>query len=575
MKRMLIKSIKIILFIIILMPILFYIDGKKSINEISQMNRIEIYDKNNNIFYTSFNLHEGNYIKLVELNEQTINIFLFEEDNRFYNHYGFDIYRILKSLLTNSSSGASTITQQYIKNLYLNNERTYVRKLKELYLSIRLELDYNKNDILEGYFNTLYFGHNLYGIYNASKYYFNKEPINLEIDEICILANIIKNPNLYSPILNYNNAYLKRNNLIKELYYSKIISKSDCIKNLDKKLIIYKQKPIIYNDGILYFKDVVLKELKNIKITSDYNQVIKVYTNYDKDLNTNVLKQSLQYDEQSSFICVDKDGYYLSTIGGNNYISSSFNIALYGSRAIASTVKPILYYYAILKGYSNIQLISEKTIFKLNNIYYDIKNFNSIYENRYINMNEALAVSDNMYAVKLHLLLNMKGITNTLKLFNINDDKNIYQAIGKTQMSLNQLVNIYYTFNNNGLNTSFSSIKQVLINNKVKYKNYKYKTQLLNKEACSTLSDKLSSMFEYNSKLKQTPTGLRIKDKLNKSIKGKSGLDDYNSYMIGFTDDYTFGAWCGYMDMTKLKNVNAKALPKDMILECVNSLYKA
>lgn len=573
MKRILLKLFKLFILIILLLPILFYIDGKKSIHEISKMNRIELYDKNNNLFYTSFNLHEGNYIGLNEINENTITIFLFEEDKRFYAHHGFDIYRIFKSIITNSSSGASTITQQYIKNLYLNNERTYIRKLKELYLSIRLELDYSKNEILEGYFNTLYFGHNLYGIYNASKFYFNKEPINLEIDEICILANIIKNPNLYSPVLNYDNAYLKRNCLIKELYSSKIISKLDCIKYLDKVLKVCQERPALYNDGILYFKDLVLKELKNVKIKSDYNQVIKVYTNYDPNLNLNVLKQSLQHEEQSSFICVDKDGYYLSAIGGNNYITSSFNIGLYGLRAIASTVKPILYYYAILKGYSNIKLLSEKTTFKINNNYYNIKNFNSIYENRYINMTEALSVSDNIYAVKLHLLLNMKGITDTLKLFNITDEKSIFQAIGKTQMSLNQLINIYYTFNNNGLNTSFKSIKYVSINNKVKYRNYQNKTQLLDKSSCNILKEKLSSMFEENPNLKQTPTGLRIKNKLNVSIKGKSGLDDYNSYMIGFTDDYTFGAWSGYTNMELLKNNNAKALPKDIIVSCVNTLY--
>lgn len=574
MKKILKKLSKLIIFILILIPLLFYIDGEKSIHEISKMNRIEIYDSNNNLFYTSFNLHEGNYINLDEINENTLKIFLFEEDKRFYNHHGFDIYRILKSIITNSSSGASTITQQYIKNLYLNNERSYLRKIKELYLSIRLELDYNKNEILEGYFNTLYFGHNLYGIYNASKYYFNKEPINLEIDEICILSNIIKNPNLYSPLLNFDNAYLKRNSLIKELYNSNVINKSDCIKYLNKELTIHKQRPTLYNDGILFFKDVVLNELKKINVSNDYNQVIKVYTNYNQNLNINILKKIVEYEENSSFICVDKDGYYLSTIGGNNYITSSFNNGINGKRAIASTVKPILYYYAILNGYANIKLISEKTTFKVNNTFYNIKNFNSIYENRYISMEEAISVSDNIYAIKLHLLLNMKGITNTLKLFNIVDEKSIYQAIGKTEMSLNQLINIYYTFNNDGLNTTFKAIKYVKINNKINYKNYQKKIQLLNKTSCNALKNMLSAMFKEQSNLKQTPTGLRIKNKLNTNIKGKSGLDDYNSYMIGFTEDYTFGAWTGFEDMKPLKNNNAKALPKNIIVSCVNSLYK-
>lgn len=566
------RLLKLSLFFTLLIPFLFFIDRKKTIHDISKMNRVEIYDRNNELIYTSFNLHEGNYVSLDEISDITKKIFINEEDKRFYKHNGFDIYRIFKSFFSGSSSGASTITQQYIKNLYLNNKRSYKRKLKELYLSIRLELDYSKNEIFEGYLNTIYFGHNLYGIHDASMYYFGHNPMNLSISEACVLRNIIKNPTKYSPILNYENAYIARNALIKELSLKGLITENEAKNALCDQLIIKKMKPKLYQDSFLYFKDLVLEELKKYSISNDYNQTIKIYTNYDSLMNKAVMEVINENDEDCAFIAVDKDGYYLSAIGGNNYIESSFNIALNGKRAIASTAKPLLYYDAILHGYGNIKLMSSPTSFKINNKTYTFKNFGSIYENRLITMEEALAVSDNMYALRMQVLLGLNGVSRTLKAFGIEDKESLNQALGTTEMSLKQLLSFYYAFNYDGLKTSFKAIKKIVINNQTKYINHPEYKQVLNKKACNILKSKLSAMFNtYN--LIQKPTGTRIKDKLKIKIKGKSGLDDYNSYMIGFSDDYVLGAWTGFKEMKLLTNVNAKIAPKLMVLNAINSLY--
>lgn len=572
MKKLIKRGFRFLLFVILLLPFLFFIDKKKTINDISKMNRIEMYDINDNLFYTSFNMHEGNYISLGDISPIAQKIIVYSEDKRFHNHSGFDIYRILKSIFSGSSSGASTITQQYIKNLYLNNERTYKRKLKELYLSIRLESDYTKSEILEGYFNTTYFGHNLYGINDASNYYFGHSAKYLTIDEACVLRNLIKSPSKYSPILNYEKAYLARNSLIKSLELEGVISDEEKQIALKKDLKIVKKRPKLYQDAVLYFKDIIIKELKQYNIANDYNQVIKVYTNYIPNLNQKVMEIMTENDEDSSFIGVDKEGYYVSCIGGNNYIESSFNIALNGKRAIASCAKPLLYYDAILHGYSNTKLMSSPTSFKTKDKTYSFKNFASIYENRLISMEEALSVSDNMYALKMHTLLKLKGISRTLKHFGITEKEDITQAIGTTEMSLSKLLNIYYTFNNNGLNTSFKAIKYIKINDQTKYINHQRYKQLLNEKTCKILKEKLGAMFnDYNTI--QKPTGRLIKNKLNTSIRGKSGLDDYNSYMIGFNEEYTFGAWSGYKNMIELTDINGKIEPKLMVLNAFNSIY--
>lgn len=557
----------------LLLPVLYFIDGKKTIHDISKMNRIEIYDKNNELIYTSFNLHEGNYIFLNEVADITKKIFINEEDKRFYSHHGFDIYRIIKSVTTGSSSGASTITQQYIKNLYLNNKRSYQRKLKELYLSIRLETDYSKDEILEGYLNTIYFGHNLYGIHDASVYYFGIEPSYLTIAQSCVLRNIIKNPTKYSPILNYEKAYIARNTLIKSLKAQGIINEKEMNEALNEPLIIIKKRPKLYQDSILYFKDVVISELKEHNLTNDYNQIIKVYTNYDSNLNQSVMEIMQELDEDSTFLAIDKEGFFISTIGGNNYIDSSFNVALNGKRAIASCAKPLLYYDAILHGYENLKLMSSPTTFKANGEISAYKNFGSIYENKLITMEEALAISDNMYALRMQALLQLKGVSRTLKCMGIDDGERLSQAIGTTEMSLKQLLQFYYGFAYDGKITSFTSIKRININNQTKYISHKdYKT-IFNAAASNKLKDKLNAMFKDFPDLISKPTGSKIKNKLKVSIQGKSGLDDYNSYMIGFNDDYVMGAWTGFKDMTLLTNINAKIAPKLMVLNAINSLY--
>ncbi len=574
MKKIIRLLIKLCIYSVLGLAFLFVIDGKKTINDITQMNKIQIYDKNNKLIYASSNLHEGNYLSLNNMSSNIIKIFIASEDKRFYSHNGFDSYRILKSILTSSSSGASTITQQYIKNLYFNNERSYIRKLKELYLSIRLEMDYSKDEILEGYLNTIYFGNDQYGIYDAAIYYFNKHPYNLSIAQICVLANIIKNPTMYCPISNYSNALLKRNSLLRSLHNSKIINDEDFSCAINEDLVINKGNPKQYDDSILYFKDIVLHELSKLNIKKDYNQTIKIYTKYDSSLNKNVSTTFTNLNnENASFICVDSEGYYMSTIGGVDYSKSSFNIGLKGKRQIASTVKPLLYYDAILRGYKDKKFVSNNTKFIINGDTYRFKNYGSIYENRAITMAEALATSDNMYALKMHLFLKMKGINRTLEKFKIKDNESISQALGTTAMSLNTLLKIYYSFANEGRTTIFRAIDEVIINKKTIYKSHPDISKLLDENACNILKEKMHAMFVPNYNLKASPTGLRISNKLKKKTYGKSGLDDFNSYMIGFTEDYLMGAWVGYTDNIELTNINSKALPKVMILEGINSLY--
>ena len=172
--------------------------------DIENSNSIYMYDKDKKSFY------EGNngtkkWIKLKDISKDLVNATIYSEDKNFYNHTGFDVPRIIKSIFVNIKSkdlkeGASTITQQYARNLFLTFDKTWERKIKEAWYAFKLETQYSKEEILEGYLNTINYGNGILGIENASHYYFNKSAKDLTLAESSMLAGIPKSPDNYSPL---------------------------------------------------------------------------------------------------------------------------------------------------------------------------------------------------------------------------------------------------------------------------------------------------------------------------------------------------------------------------------------
>ena len=177
------------------------------ISTIYRANHIEFYDKNNNLIASEIENKPGEYVYLTELNDYTLKAFIAFEDKNFYAHKGFDSLRIIKSFFNNIltlsfNQGASTITQQYARTIFLSNKKSISRKLKEAYYTIKIENKYSKDQILEGYLNTIYLGHGCYGIDAASNYYFGKSSKQLSLSESAILASLASSPSSSSPFNN-------------------------------------------------------------------------------------------------------------------------------------------------------------------------------------------------------------------------------------------------------------------------------------------------------------------------------------------------------------------------------------
>lgn len=558
------KKILFILNLIILLFVFILILDKKSYS-LNNMNKIEIYDSNNTLVYEALNNHTSTTISINDINPLMIKALIQIEDKRFYNHHGFDIYSILSSIIKREKRGASTISEQYIKNLYYTNKKSYKRRIYELLYSIRLERLYNKNEILEAYLNNIYFGSNMYGICNACRYYFNKNPKEISLNNIAVLIALINSPTLYNPINNYTDAINKRNDILYKLYINKIISYEEYFNTKAAPIELNIKKINMYNTPILYYKDLVLKEYKELKIKTKFNKTIKIYTAYNSTLNDSI---PLNNSCDIGIYALDNKGYILSSIGGNSY--KEFNPTTMGKRDIGSTIKPLIYYLLLKNGYNEYKtIISSPLTINFKNNTYEIHNYNNIYPSTPINMIEALATSDNIYAYNAYKIVGYNALNTLFKAFNLKATNSIYLPLGNTPMSLKDITTIYNTIANKGVYYPNRTIKKIYSNNKLIYKYYPKNNNKLNSNICIKLANIMTNTF--NPKIKRA-TGLVIAPSIKYPLAGKSGLTDYDSYMIGFNPKYTVGVWSGFIDNTPLTISEDKRLSKTIFLVAFNTL---
>jgi len=213
----------------------------------------------------------SSWVNFEDIDNDLIEAVISIEDKKFYNHFGFDILRIGKAMMTNIKTGhivqgASTITQQLVKNLYLEFDKTWERKLKEAFLTIITEIQYDKNEILEAYLNTINYGNGNYGVSNASKYYFNKDVNDLTLEEAIILAGIPKSPNKYNPVSNYNSSINRAKIVAKSMLNNEIID-TDTYNNLNfENVLIYGKNNENNLQMLMYYQDAVYKELEDLGI---------------------------------------------------------------------------------------------------------------------------------------------------------------------------------------------------------------------------------------------------------------------------------------------------------------------
>ncbi len=561
-----------IITIMVILTVAFVYYSRKLDYEIPKFINVKVYDREGNEFFSLNNNSKQNYVRLNQIDEDIINAFISIEDKKFFTHQGIDIKRIGGALLADISSkeitqGASTITQQYARNLYLSNVKNIRRKVEEIMIAINLETKYSKEEILEGYLNTICFDYGIFGIEDACQFYFNKSANNVSLAEAACLASIPKGPAYYSPIKNPEANKQRRYLIIDEMLEDGKINEVTALEAKNEELNFYGKLDRIDDDNAPYFQDLILKELQSLNIIDRY-QNIKVYTSLDLNLNKEAIKALQKYFPQDSELEVaiyamdPKTSEVLVSIGGVDYNKSTFNRSTMALRQPGSAIKPFLYYAALDYGFTPATTFdSSKTNFYINGSIYAPTNFQDIYANRDVSMAYAIAVSDNIYAIKTHLFLGTDTMVNTLKDFSfttpIND--NVSLALGTSEVYLSELVNGYAQIASLGKNIKPNYITKIVDENgKTIYEAKKDFKQKFNYENCYILSETLTNVFDNRLAINISTTGAAIANKLTRTYAGKSGSTNTDNWMVGYNKDIVLGIWTGYDEKRFIENSEVK-----------------
>jgi penicillin-binding protein 2D len=516
-------------------------------------------------------IHQGQnrtYVPLEYIPDHLRHAFLAVEDRNFYNHFGFDVKRIGGAVLANIRNrsfveGASTITQQLARNLYLDHDKTIERKVREAIYTAQLEMHYSKDDIFEQYLNQIYFGHSAYGVEAAAHIYFGKSVQELSLAESVLIAGIPKGPRYFSPWLNEENAKNRQELILHLMYRQGYISEAELNAALQERLrILDESHEREEGEMAPYFRDYVRKVVTTeMDIPEEvFDQGgLSIYTTLDADMQEKAeqkLRENLPEDRplQGALLAIESEtGYIKAMVGGKDYAESPYN-RVFANRHPGSAFKPLLYYTALENGFTPMTLMrSEPTTFMYDEDQeYTPRNFNDRYAYGDITLERAIAQSDNIYAVKTLMHLGEQAFVDQLPSFGF--DRSFQPlpslALGAQNVTLYEMVEAYSVFANEGMHTEPVTVLQVKdATGNVLAQSEELREQVLDSGQTFILNRMLRSVFEPGG------TGHRVSSLVQRPVSGKTGSTDTDSWMLGFTPQLTAGVWVGY-DEGELINHN-------------------
>ena len=530
--------------------------------EIKSANNISMYDNTNEAFF------QGNgtskWVNLNDISKNVINATISTEDKKFYKHFGFDFLRIAKASFVNiknrkTMQGASTISQQYVKNLFLDFNKTWERKWNEMWLTLNVEMHYSKDEILEGYLNTINYGHGMYGIEKAANYYFNKSSKDLSLAEATMLVGIPKSPSNFSPLVNPTLAKKRQTIILEGMVKNGYITEEEKENAINEELSFYGKESQNSLSSVMYYKDAVIKELENIKsIPTSFLDTggLKVYTTLDlnaqRSLEDSVSKNLKGKSLQTAAITMNpENGEILGLIGGVDYSKSGFNRATNSIRQVGSTMKTFLYYAALENGFTpSTAFTSEQTTFTFSNKQsYSPKNANEVYGNIPISLATAISYSDNIYADKTHKFLGEDTLVNMAKRLGITAklSANPSLPLGTNEINIIEMTSAYATFANEGYKVTPHLIKKVEDQNgNVLYEYKEEKEMILNSSLTYILNELLTTTYDKSFIDYNYPTILSLAAKMSRKYAVKSGTTATDLWTIGYTPQAITSVWVGY-----------------------------
>ncbi|WP_054955407.1 transglycosylase domain-containing protein [Paenibacillus dakarensis] len=483
------------------------------------------------------------------------------EDRKFYDHPGFDLKGMARAVLVNlehmnSKQGASTLTQQLARNLYLSHEKTLSRKLKEAKFTVQMEMKYTKDEILEMYLNEIYYGHGAYGIESASRMYFGKSAKELNLAESAMLAGIPKGPTYYSPYNHFDNAVNRQKTVLNSMVETGDITQAEAEEAASAKLVLLPQDRQENKVIASFFRDYI-GGLVTTKLNITEEQLeqggLNIYTTLDPQAQqaaeAAVAKEMDSKSElETALVSIDpRNGHIKAMVGGKNYRANQYNHALAKTRQPGSTFKPIMYLTAVAsRQMTGITMFnSEPTLFHYDNNRktYQPSNFGDKYFGE-INMREAIAASDNIYAVNTIMQIGPERVMDMAKKLGISSPLEPVPslALGTSPISPLEMASAFAVLASNGQRIPPVAVLRITdAAGRTLYTSPEEKgEQVVEPAAAYVLTRMMEGVFDSGG------TGRRVSSILKRPVAGKTGTTDTDAWLVGYTPELSTAVWVGY-----------------------------
>ena len=487
------------------------------------------------------------------------------EDRKFYKHSGVDLKGITRAIIKDIKAGefvegASTITQQLSKTLFLTPRKTLVRKIKEAILAFQLERRYTKDEILELYLNQVYFGSGAYGVESAAKIFFGKSVKDLNLAECALVAGMPKSPSRYSPLVNPDLAIKRRNTVLRQMRDTNIISEKAYQQAIKEALYANGHR---FNPSKAPFFVEFIKTFLEDKLGSTrlYKGGLSVFTTLDYNLQsaaekaltaglltlTDRMKRAhiAEPAPEAALISIDlASGGILAMVGGKDFNASRFNRASMAMRQPGSAFKPFVYAYAIEQGFAQNKLILDAPV-----VYrgaqggddWKPQNFSLEYKGE-MTLRHALTISQNIPAVRLLQTLGPYSVAQFAHQLGIKSHlaSNLSLALGTSEITLMDLTSAYSVFPNKGEKVRpFGVLEIVDRQGRVVWRAKSKKRLVMSRAGAAIVTNMLEGVIKEG-------TGRRARI-LGRAVAGKTGTsNDYkDALFIGFSPRVIAGVWVG------------------------------
>ena len=534
-------------------------------------NIVTTFCANDGQIIKTFAAYTYSNVDLKEVPEQLIQALISTEDKNFYHHKGYDLFGLARSMVANVLAGhvvqgASTITQQLSRILFLSNEKTFTRKIKELQVAAQIEKTISKDKILEMYLNNVYLGSGAYGVKGAAKIYFNKDLKDLTLSEMALIAGLPQAPSVYSPYHSEELAKKRRNQVLLRMYKMKYINKKT-YQAAKQEPIKLSTMPMMYaTNKAPYFCDYVMKDLLKLGFTEDeiINGGFKVITtlNYDAQIKANeaiinnLNAWGLKGDKNQAavFSFSPLDGRIFVYAGGKDYSKSQYDRVTQSARPSGSAFKPFIYTAAIEKGFSPNDMIEDLPV-RIGN--WTPKNYGNKYRGK-IPLYTALMVSSNVCTARLMDEIGVRPVIQLARVMGITTpipyDYTI--SLGSNSVKLFEMTRAYGVFANGGFLVEPYAIERVESSRgTVLYEAKKAKSsKVLNINTAATMTAIMKTVIA---------NGTGRAANIGKPAAGKTGTTDdcKDAYFIGFTPDVVTGVWVGNDDNTRMGELTGGSVP--------------